>query len=128
MSDYSLIYSDHVKIITDANFESEVLGASVPVLVFFYEPMDGRCKIFAHAVGTVADEYGPGGENAGKMIFGMIKAQENPLMCEAYNVRGYPTVKCFINGKARDYASGYLDFELSAFCASLLRREMNNSW
>lgn len=128
MSDYSLIYSDNVKIITDENFENEVLGASVPVLLFFYEPMHGHCRKFAPAVGAVADEYGPGGENAGKMIFGMIKAQENPLTCEAYRITGYPTVKCFINGKIRDYTAGYNDFELSTYCATVLRVEINNSF
>jgi thioredoxin 1 len=128
MSGYDLIYSANVKIITDANFESEVLGASVPVVVFFYAPWEGHCKIFASAFQRVADEeYGPESEDAGKMIFGTLRGDENATTCDAYGVSRYPSVKIFTNGQFEDYIGSYERYAFSDYCKRNLFRWLSGS-
>jgi len=121
MSDI-LIYSSNVKIITDENFESDVLGASVPVFVFFYASWSAYCKHFAVAFQRVADEeYGPDSEDAGKIILGMLNRDENPNTCDAYGILGSsPILKIYINGQAQNYPSGYEQYDFSSYCKNIL--------
>jgi len=85
--------SANTKPVTDANFESEVLKASGPVLVDFWAEWCGPCKMVAPALEELAGEF------AGKVIVAKVNIDENPMTPNNYAVRGIPTLILFKDGK-----------------------------
>ena len=84
-------------ILTDQNFESEVLKSNVPVLVDFWAPWCGPCKMMGPIVEEVAKEM------EGKNIkIGKINVDENSNTAGQYNVMSIPTFKIFKGGEAVD--------------------------
>ena len=72
--------------ITDAQFSEEVLNSDVPVLVDFWAPWCGPCKMIAPVLEDVASEY------SGKMKVVKLNVDENQETAPKYNVRGIPTL------------------------------------
>ncbi len=123
MSDESFVFSSNVKVLTDANFESEVLRASVPVFVLFYAPWNAYCKSFAPTFDSTADSYGPESENAGKIIFGALNGDENRESLDVYSVNGYPDVRIFMNGDCRArYSGSRYSYGLPDYCTHFLEK------
>lgn len=78
--------SENISQITDAQFAEEVLGSDVPVLVDFWAPWCGPCKMIAPVLEDVADEF------AGKLKVVKLNVDENTETAPKYNVRGIPTL------------------------------------
>lgn len=78
--------------LTDANFETEVLNSSVPVLVDFTATWCGPCKVLAPIVDGLADEF------AGKYKIAKLDIDDAPQTTQKYGVRGVPTVIVFKGG------------------------------
>ena len=78
--------SENISQITDAQFAEEVLNSDVPVLVDFWAPWCGPCKMIAPVLEDVADEY------AGKLKVVKLNVDENTETAPKYNVRGIPTL------------------------------------
>lgn len=72
--------------ITDAQFSEEVLNSDIPVVVDFWAPWCGPCKMIAPVLEDVAAEY------AGKVKVVKINVDENTETAPKYNVRGIPTL------------------------------------
>ncbi|SBS26859.1 Thioredoxin-1 [Marinomonas spartinae] len=72
--------------ITDAQFEEEVLKSDVPVIVDFWAPWCGPCKMIAPVLEDIAAEY------AGKVKVVKLNVDENTETAPKYNVRGIPTL------------------------------------
>lgn len=78
---------------SDASFEQDVLKADVPVLVDFWAPWCGPCKMIAPVLDDIAPQY------EGKMKIVKINVDENQAVPGQYGVRGIPTLMVFKNGE-----------------------------
>jgi len=83
----------NVKNISTDNFDNEVLQAGKPVLVDFWAPWCGPCKMLGPVVETLADE------NADKIDVGKLNVDENQSLAVQFGVRGIPTLIFFKAGK-----------------------------
>ena len=85
--------AENVLEFSDANFQSEVLESQEPVLVDFWAPWCGPCKMLAPTIEELADEY------AGKVRIGKINTDENPNTATTHGISAIPTVKLFRDGR-----------------------------
>jgi thioredoxin 1 len=86
--------------LTDANWESEVINSSVPVLVDFWAPWCGPCRIIAPVVEKLASEF------AGQIKVGKLNTDDNPGVSMRYGIRAIPTIMMFKNGEVVDTRVG----------------------
>lgn len=78
---------------TDASFEQDVLKSDVPVLLDFWAPWCGPCKMIAPILDEVAAEF------EGKLKVVKINIDENEQTPSQFGVRGIPTLMVFKNGE-----------------------------
>lgn len=83
--------SEKVLILTDLNFETEVIQSAIPVLVDFSAAWCGPCRALATVIDQLANEL------EGVKI-GKLDIDEAPKTAERYGVRGVPTIMVFKGG------------------------------
>ncbi|MEO1045110.1 MAG: thioredoxin [Pseudomonadota bacterium] len=81
------------KAVTDADFQSDVLGAEGPVLVDFWAEWCGPCKMIGPALEELSDELGD------KVTITKVNIDENPDAPAKYGVRSIPTMILFNKGE-----------------------------
>ncbi|MBI2831047.1 MAG: thioredoxin [Chloroflexi bacterium] len=86
--------------ITDQTFENEVLKSSIPVLVDFWAPWCGPCRM----IGPVVDKLS--GQYTGKVKFCKINVDENQKMASKYKVMSIPLLLLFKSGQQVDSLLG----------------------
>jgi len=90
-------------VLTDANFETEVLASDKPVLVDFWAPWCGPCKMIAPTIDAVANDY------SGKVRVGKVNTDDNPKTASAYSISAIPTVLVFKGGQVVDRFVGVVN-------------------
>ncbi|NLD43514.1 MAG: thioredoxin, partial [Chloroflexi bacterium] len=93
--------SDNIVYVTDATFEQEVLKSEQPVLVDFWAPWCGPCRMVAPVVEELAEEFD------GKMVFAKMNTDENPTTPSKLGIRGIPTLVVYIKGEEVDRWIGF---------------------
>jgi len=79
--------------IDDTNFDETVIQSKIPVLVDFWAPWCGPCKMVAPIVEELASEYD------GKIVFGKVNVDENSQIASKYGIMGIPTLIIFKDGQ-----------------------------
>ncbi|HUY41304.1 MAG TPA: thioredoxin [Candidatus Dormibacteraeota bacterium] len=88
--------------VTQASFESEVLKNGEPVLVDFWAPWCGPCRMLSPVVEKVSQKF------AGKAKFVKVNTDENPSVTGHYGVSGIPCLILFKGGQVVDRIVGYV--------------------
>ncbi|MEM1171377.1 MAG: thioredoxin family protein [Cyanobacteria bacterium P01_H01_bin.35] len=83
--------SSNVVVITDAEFEAEVLKSELPVLAYFWATWCGPCKLVAPSVEKVATEY------SDRLKVVKMEVDPNPESVKSYKVEGVPALRLFRN-------------------------------
>ncbi|MBD2138614.1 thioredoxin [Anabaena sp. FACHB-1237] len=86
--------------VTDSNFPQEVLSSEVPVLVDFWAPWCGPCRMVAPVVEEIAVQY------VGQLKVVKVNTDENPQIASQYGIRSIPTLMIFKDGEKVDMVVG----------------------
>ncbi|MCC2607055.1 thioredoxin TrxA [Planctobacterium marinum] len=87
--------SDKIVTLSDSSFESDVIKSEKPVLVDFWAPWCGPCKMIAPILNAIAED-----DNfASKITVGKLNVDDNVETAGKYGVRGIPTLLIFKNGE-----------------------------
>ncbi len=105
-----------VQVATDTSFEEQVLQSDVPVLVDFWAPWCGPCRMVAPVVEEIAEQY------EGKVRVVKINTDENPQKASQYGIRSIPTLMIFKGGQKVDVVVGAVP---RATLANTLERHIN---
>lgn len=91
--------------VSDATFDTDVLDSSTPVLVDFWAPWCGPCRMIAPIVESLAGDY------EGRLAVAKLNVDENPGTAQRYQVMGIPTLIVFKGGEPVERIVGYLPKE-----------------
>lgn len=88
--------------IVDSDFETEVLKATQPVLVYFWADWCGPCRLMTPLVSSVAQTY------SDRLKVVKMEVDPNPVAVKSYNVEGLPGLRLFKTGKLIESVEGLI--------------------
>ena len=83
-----------VKTLTDATFDAEISGSSTPIIVDFWAPWCGPCRMVSPVLDEIAQEH------ADKVTVGKLNVDENPTTAQKFGIMSIPTIILFKDGQA----------------------------
>ena len=86
--------------VTDSSFTEQVLESEIPVLVDFWAPWCGPCRMVAPVVEEIAEQYD------GQVKVVKLNTDENPQVASQYGIRSIPTLMIFKGGQRVDMVVG----------------------
>ncbi len=86
--------------VSDQSFEDEVIKSSLPVLVDFWAPWCGPCRMVAPVIEKLSEKY------KGRFKFVKLNVDENPKTAGKFKVMSIPTLLIFKNGKVEETVIG----------------------
>jgi thioredoxin len=92
--------SENIVEVTDSNFQTEILGSKLPVLVDFWAAWCAPCRAIAPHVEALAKDYD------GKVRVGKCDIDSNPEVATQYDIRSIPTLLVFKDGKVAGQVVG----------------------
>lgn len=87
---------------SEKTFDADVLKSELPVLVDFWAPWCGPCKMVAPVVEALAQEY------SGRLNVAKVNVDDNQALAMKYGIRGIPTLLIFKSGEVASQIVGYL--------------------
>jgi thioredoxin 1 len=91
---------DNLIHVTDADFEEKVLKSSLPVVVDFWAPWCGPCRMIAPVLEEIA------AENEDTILIAKVNTDENPEWAMQFGVQGIPTLLFISGGEVKDHQVG----------------------
>ncbi len=99
-------------ILTEANFEEEVIKSEIPVLVDFWATWCGPCRMLAPTIAKIAEE------RSGTVKVGKVDVDEEPMLAAKFGISSIPTLMVFKNGKVVNSSVGVIPkAAIEALCA-----------
>lgn len=95
-----MVIMNHEVLLTDANFDQEVLKSETPVLVDYWAEWCYPCRLIAPVVEEISKKY------AGKLKVGKLDTDKNQMTAARYGITGIPTLMIFKNGELVDRIVG----------------------
>lgn len=87
--------------LTKENFEQEVLKSDKPVLVDFWAPWCGPCRMMGPVIEKFAEEY------EGKCVVGKVNVDQQGELAQQYDIMSIPAIMVFKDGKITTSNVGY---------------------
>jgi thioredoxin len=87
-------------VVTDSTFQAQVLQSPLPVLVDFWAPWCGPCRMVSPIVEELGRQY------AGRLRVAKVNTDENPIQASRLGIQGIPTLIFFKNGREVDRVVG----------------------
>ena len=79
--------------LTSANFQQQVLASTKPVVVDFWAPWCGPCRVLGPTISALADEY------QGRVVVGKVNVDDEGALAQKYGIESVPAVFIFKDGK-----------------------------